>query len=916
MLIRKFWYWFCILTFLSGLFDLLISKNDVFFKSGYVKLSNDSEILASVCLEINSTLYDCSNLSDQNQSVCENLKEYFEYVESKDDKSPNKIINRFNETNNISTLFKFDKAEIEYKYLNLKHLCTVYKLSINQEELDNNKDFFSFNLTNNYHLSLKLFVHASTIPRYLKIEELDCLNFKNCSYFSFKVAYLTKGLLQSPYETSCVNYLNIKFDFKRFEEIKIELECAQECYKNRYRHSEFFYTDRDTDLLKFNKNENYDLIDENYFQMCKRQCPVACSFKYFIFQDKIFMPKGYSQNYVEIRLGKNALNFEAIPQMDSFTFWRKFLAFICLFFKISVLILILRSKKVLSNFLKNKSIISTLTIILWSFLIACFFYGSYLGRYIVYDGYNKTNVTSFIYLELPFEPAYFAIAICINSKLNRNSSLSELGQPAKSFNSSKNFLIKFDDDERELDTSNGKFFFRISEENLETCFSIDVRVQEPRYRSSLSLTALIIKTKDSFDSVYIEQYNKSFTYHSFKLEENSTFGSIDENYENGEISCGNYGSTKDEKCNSKINCIDKCHNERFLQVFNRLPPETLVYLDDYEEFERNHLRFDFNNSENDTFKECMKRFREKNCKSTIFYYERNAHSTANNVSRKKNLKLNLFYPQIKTGNSLKFNLFQMICSFVSLSTIIIGLNWPKFSSTTVKLINFFLKPEDALNFKNLIFLISLLGFSFHSYFIFNETCLGQIQNSSNYIIDFLNANKKIPDLVICLKHNETFEKNEIKTGKLLDKKTDWINKSYLFKKIEYYDLKFEKQIWTSSHNKFPKNLNITIFFLHNYKCFSIRYFLNNEHPKNAVTNTILNIKFNHNINFTHYWFFAKEKDTVDYSSHFYINFKTVSRAHYSYFNSYYYDQYQTLINPKLWFNEGYKIHDVSDYLKR
>ena len=227
------------------------------------------------------------------------------------------------------------------------------------------------------------------------------------------------------------------------------------------------------------------------------------------------------------------------------------------------------------------------------------------------------------------------------------------------------------------------------------------------------------------------------------------------------------------------------------------------------------------------------------------------------------------------------------------------------------------------NQRNLIFLISILGFSFHLTYIFKQTCLSDLQVLNDHQFKFSNPNQNIPDIVICLEHNTTFKRNEVITGYLLSNKTSWLNESYLFEEIIYYDSKMVKKTWKPIDNfhldhldyNLNNTLKIRIFFLDNLKCFELNYNMNTKHPKNYVINTILKINFNPNIEHKNYILVAKEKGNFDFSTFYSIDFKSNTKAYYTYFKSSYYDQYQRLINPKLWFADGYKIKDVSGYAK-
>lgn len=465
MFLRTVWYWFCILIFFDGLFDLFETKNQVFFKSEPKNLSGPIKI--SVCLQIDSTLYNCSNLTDPNLSICNRLKAYFRYIESKEKKSPKDIILKFDEFE-LPTLFSINNTEKKYSYLNLRSFCTLYEL--NNYEIKKGDFFLTFNFYNNYQLTVKLFLYFDLIPRFQRYEYLKCINFKKCFYFTLSGRIFEKFSLQSPFETDCSNYTD-EFYFKKFEKINSKTNCIQECFKNRYRFPEFYYTENDTDLLNFNQSENYGLLDVDLIRDCQNQCSMStCKSKYFEFFELSYKK---TQNYVKFRINSISASAEAVPILDSLGFARKFLGFLSLFFKISILSLTLKSIKILKSktdspgyLNKSKRIaISLISILLWTFLVSSFFYGSFLVTFI-YDEFNKTASIPNFYETQHFKPTNFTIAICKSVKASNNNfentTLSNLETPAKCFNSTEQFKVKFGKYEMNLKFLNGKFLNLIS----------------------------------------------------------------------------------------------------------------------------------------------------------------------------------------------------------------------------------------------------------------------------------------------------------------------------------------------------------------------------------------------------------------------------------------------------------------------
>lgn len=909
MLYQTIWYSICLLICFSGLFDLFKSKNEVFLKGDFSPLTNDSVIKLSVCFKLDSSLYNCSNLKETSLTACKNLKNYLDYVGDRKRKSPQTIIQKFGEFE-IPPLFGFANAVEEYKYLNIASLCTLYRLNIVVRKAQTRP--LVFEVANHFNITAYFFIHGKLMLRYQRFEHLLCDNFRSCRYFTWTTRQFGRALLPAPYSTNCLNYSETSYPFRRFEKIDSKSACIQECLKSKHRLPEFFYTESDSDLLEFNTSGNYALLEPKDVEHCGEPCKRdACEYSSFIYMELDYR----AQNHVKIQIETGQSIFEAIPFMDSRDFWLKFLGFITLFFKVSLLSLVLKANEILRRklsvgFAEKNLIISIVSVLLWLCLICSLFYGSFLARTTIQQ-YNDKNLTSFFDGSLPFVPINFSIALCKKLDTNiANLSVWDLAKPAKAFNTTKSFVLTFGKEQPErLNFLNDRFFYKsTNRSHLEHCFSTDVYIREQRYKSLLSLSTLNVRTNVSFDSILLEQINRSFTSKSFKLTRNLEFLALEQNSENN---CEDYrlwrNRTSDEQwCDSKQSCLERCFNAKFLDKYRKLPSsDTLVHSNNYEEHQKHSLYFDYEHpNEPALMKECEKKFEKQDCKSTQFLsYERADFHSNNEV------QINPFFFQVKQYNILHFNRFQLVCNLLGLSTILVALNWPKLSNTTIKLINYLLKTEDALDLRNLFFFVSFAGFTAHAIYIFRETCLTDVQLiSTNYYFDFLNPNLDIPDFVFCLDTLAKFEKNEVINGELLAKKTAWLNESYLFEQIFYYNLDMKRQVW-KPNSALLDNVKISPWFMLNLKCFTISYRLNHRHPLNYVINSLIHFKFNSKMaQHTAYLFTSKKKNTTDLSKYFLVNFTSVSRVHYTFFETSYNNQYQTLINPKLWFTRGYPIN--------
>lgn len=493
MWIKTVWHWICILVFLYGLIDLLLIKDKVFYKSGFTNVSDTYSV--SVCLKIESSRYDCSSLEGENLLVCEKLKQYFQYVENGKGKNPREILRQFNRSDlKIPALFGFSDSEEsecniikKYNYLNLNHLCTLYQVNHDSPKWQG----LQFVFFNNFHLTLKLFVHPKNVARYERYEYLSCEHFKSCQYFHANLREYITYHLPSNSEVNCIDYESKRFYFEKFEPITSQSICLQECIKYRNRFFEFFYSENDTLPIEFNKTEHYEQLDSvlsHRAKHCQTQCSrPSCSLKYLAFRGIVYSKQ---RNNVTVEIKGPTLQFEAMPYIRPLDFWRKSLGFISLFFKISILSLVLNANHFLRSKMqpqasRKKSILSIVLVFVWLGLVSSFFCGSVLVESI-YNQYKQSDLTPYIYYEVPLVPINFSIAICEpvaglgNTKVLL-SKLEEAFTPAKRFKEEAKFIFKYGYKEEKLVFSNEQFFYMSQDqERLKHCFSTDVHIKEAR----------------------------------------------------------------------------------------------------------------------------------------------------------------------------------------------------------------------------------------------------------------------------------------------------------------------------------------------------------------------------------------------------------------------------------------------------
>ena len=683
--------------------------------------------------------------------------------------------------------------------------------------------------------------------------------------------------------------------------------------KKHYRLFSFFYTKNDIDPIDFSlKGSSLDLqIVKKSMTQCKSECEELL---YTLLEINY---NEENEKYIGIYISKTKFNNIAMPLLSKTVFFINFFGLICLFFKLSFISLVFKANKAVLIYLKNKLAIQILITLLNLSLVSSFFF-CYFYTDFLYKNYVDNTILNYVYREVPFQPAVFSAAICrhihtANSSDFKNLSLTEIENRTSDFNLKDNFVIKFNEEKQFKNFNFRVIYKKTKRHHLDQCFQFGVSFKELRYRAVLSMTTLVINST-YFDYLYLSDYNRSISSKDKYFSEIKSLFRIEKN---NVLNCTNY-SFDVHRCVSQKECKDKCFINEYLKFYKKLPFNYPIYCDNFEAFEKRSLFFDENENENteitSRFKEkCKKKFNSKDCKISSFfsnYEDQELKKDSNNYT------ISLYFEQVKSGQAFKFSVFQLIFLLNLLFTIAIGVSFPNLCNFLVFSINFLLKPEDKLSPKNLIFLFSLIGSSVHVYYLAKETCFGDLYINIDLQLSYLLSNDKIPNLLFCLKHDLKFRENELLTGNLLDKKTEHLNESYLFKEIQYYDLNAIKQFWTPKNKKISENFRIEYFFLLDFKCFEIRYKMNSNHINNGNILSILKIQFNQNIAHQRFLFTSKLNSTFDFSEYYNLNVKDSSRIYFSYYSLTYYNRYQTLTNPSLWLSNGFKINDINSFMNQ
>lgn len=544
MRMQTFFQILCFVLFCMALSRLIRSRNSILNETIYDDMEDTTHL--SICIKIDPKQFDCDHLEESDSSqICYKLRDYFNYTLSRQPKSPREILQKYDELQ-LPALFEFNINVTDlFRYLNAKHICFLYKLNVELPKPPP-EPFFLVKVINKFHLTSKYFVHGKSIPRfYGRVEELKCENFISCNYFSITVRQFKNQLLPAPFETDCVTHSKEAYEFRRFEMIDVRSACVMEFVKHhKHRIFSFFYTQADNETIVYSHGRTP--IDPKLVQQSKKRCKAECHELLFTFLEI----KYDEQDYFGIRISSIKFNNIAKPLLSTTDFWIQFFALISLFFKLSLMSILFRLKRVVDR-LGNRTAIAVLTILFWTTLVLSFFLGYYQGAS-MYRNYVNSTLQNYVYRVAPVEPAEFNAAVCrrVNLENLQNLSVFEIEKQTTDHNLS--IWRKFDEEQIEITQTLPPFkmFLKRARRYLEQCFLIEVKIVELRYRSMLAISSLVIKSPN-YRSIYLGDYGKRITPVTklfSRLMNIARFEKVDV------VNCRNYRLEK-HGCDSQDNCI-------------------------------------------------------------------------------------------------------------------------------------------------------------------------------------------------------------------------------------------------------------------------------------------------------------------------------------------------------------------------
>ena len=208
-----------------------------------------------------------------------------------------------------------------------------------------------------------------------------------------------------------------------------------------------------------------------------------------------------------------------------------------------------------------------------------------------------------------------------------------------------------------------------------------------------------------------------------------------------------------------------------------------------------------------------------------------------------------------------------------MESILFGTNMTKLLITAFSIIQKILKLKWSKAFRIIVFLICLMGFSIHNYFVVKEIINQElIENGYFEKIEDI----KLPNLVFCFEFDETkIDSNFQLTGEFLNEITGDLKIDDVFKKIAFFNRTgFEDlRITTGDNEILNPNISVTSFYFFDLKCFEIELKITYkvEYFYFYRFKTVLGVTFDKTLFYRHnYTYFTyKKPETKFFNSFFY-----------------------------------------------
>ena len=620
--------------------------------------------------------------------------------------------------------------------------------------------------------------------------------------------------------------------YSNCNETNDKFRCLNECFKSNFRLSRYFYEGNETGLihLKLGMNQTIEESEKRCLRECWREnCKIL----------QIIPLSVYNYKTTE------TTTLGAEPKMSEFDFWVQFIGLVCSFANISLNQLTSLLIGFASSKVKRRKVRITLFCLKWAILFLSLIFCGYLytTMFLGHKADERSPPTKKITRNF-IKQKSVRLAICVDikdyfqkyltkrygygygydndydydpyyldiNKLNKtmleieiatNSALDDHLEGIHLNYQEKMFKIHYILEPKVLFRGFRNFYST----ELYRCFSLLI---VPDYQLMPSNPKLTIKfKKENGLKLFLLTKNESLNEKTFEYSPEKAFKKRVVRRLKQPGRCVNYPEKKGH-CTGKMNCIESCINREAFEKFRKIPIDNAVVDRDQfspEEWKTIYpMEIPFGDLNHKTYKNissrCLKKFQDEHCEEVNF------NKKVEIVSDSKTKKIDLF---IDVELSVEeFTWFKLFLSILNIQSIFFGMTVLKL----LRMIYSFFKPMLIIRNDKIatffIYLLCSIGFTWHTYRIFDLSIQGELAYSPNY--EIIISRTQMPVIVFCLPVDEKLiDKNHQLTGNYLEQVTSDITPTSVFESILYLN---ESSEWV------PFSPVERFFFMH-LKCFNI-----------------------------------------------------------------------------------------------
>ena len=753
-----------------------------------------------------------------------------------------------------------------------------------------NRSEYPSNHSSVYSSTKKLVLNGLETGRYLIFKGMLCiiLNDKREGFF---ISYLIlPGSVYFAFKNSTLDFapmtsLSTAFDqlivqkrgppYSNCTEGSSRLRYLNDCFKKKFRLSRYLYEGNETGPIHLTPTMN-QTIEESEKSCLQKFWRENCEVVQFI-----PIPKSKKRKPVTTIL-------DAQPKLSEFYFWVQFIGLVCSFVNISLNQLVSLVIQFASSRVKRRKVRIGLICLKWTIFFLSLTYCGYLytSMFLGYKADERNPARKEITRNLN-KQKIVRLAICVNIEeyfiseedfydldaLFGGFNLNDLDKTMSEIEKSTDGAL--DDHLESIHLNYQERMFRVDYihepkvlfryiYSLYRCFILIIR---PDYQAMPSNPKLAIRFKkiDSNLKLYLLTENENLNEDTFEYSPRGAFMKRVVRRLKSSEGCVNYRE-RYKNCTSRLHCIESCINKEALQKFKKIIIHNGVVDKDQfspEEWSTiNPITIPKIGPNRSIYvnltSHCFEKFRnQRSCVEVIF------NETIEIVPNDPEIKeIDLLLDVDLSIEELSW--FNLLLNIMNIQSIFFGMNIFKL----LRMLYSFIKPKLRMKLRNdkialfLIYLLCSIGFTWHTYRIFDMTINEELTYSPDYEVVI---RVRMPVVLFCLPIDEKLiDRNHQLTGRYLEQQTSEVTAESLFKSIIYLNETNDWIIFNLSHVE-------RFFFLH-LKCFRITIYreYDRRHFHFSINIPILKVNFadtflNENRSKT-VFFMTKTDETIEFSN--------------------------------------------------